>query len=92
MYLQGDLQVVFDVLYNLGVIDPVLEEDWGEAMEEFPYYSDDVSDVIQTINGIQGDFSKLMCELGKVDERVLSFIAIEVAKEFADFHSREELH
>ena len=29
MLLQGDLQKVFDALYHLGVIDPVLEMDWS---------------------------------------------------------------
>ena len=28
MFLQGNLQIVFDALYHLGVIDPVLKLDW----------------------------------------------------------------
>ena len=34
MYLQGDLQTVFDALFHMGIIDPVLELDWTEALEE----------------------------------------------------------
>lgn len=92
MYIQGDLQSIFDALFNLGVIDPVLEEDWNEALEELPYYSTEVDRAITMINKQQGDVRTLVEELEKFDERVLSFVAMEVAKEFADFHSREEIH
>lgn len=36
MYLQGNLQAVFDALYHMGVIDPVLEMDWNKALEMVP--------------------------------------------------------
>lgn len=92
MYIQGNLQSVFDALFNLGVIDPVLEEDWNEAMSELPYYHTEVDRAIKTINSSNGDVSSLVTKLEKFDERVLAFVAMEVAKEFADFHSREEIH
>ena len=40
----------------------------------------------------EDDFVRLTSELGRFEGRVLEFVAIEVAKEFADFHAREELH
>jgi hypothetical protein len=92
MYIQGDLQSVFDALFDLGVIDPVLEEDWGQALEELPQYTKEVDRAIAVINMSEGDVFNMVSELGKFDERVLSFVAMEVAKEFADFHSREEIH
>lgn len=92
MFLQGDLQVVFDALYNLGVIDPVLEEDWEHVMSEMPNHYKEYELAMKVINDNQSNFSVLIGELEQFNERVLSFIAMEVAKEFADFHSREELH
>lgn len=92
MYIQGDLQKVFDALYSMGVIDPVLEEDWNKALTELPNYYDQVDKAIAIINMAQGQNLILSEELEKVDERVLAFVAMEVAKEFANFHAREELH
>ena len=39
MFIQGDLQAVFDALYSIGAIDPVLSADWtkiNEAMSSKP--------------------------------------------------------
>ena len=92
MFIQGDLQLVFDALFNMGVIDPVLEEDWTEAIDELQYYYPEVQRAIDVVNAFQGDLGLLMEELEKFDVKILGFLAMEVAKEFADFHSREELH
>lgn len=92
MYLQGDLQTIFDALYHLGVIDPVLEKDWTEALQQMPDYMGPYGDLVQTVNRTQGDVEELMKALEKFDETSLSYLAMEVAREFADFHSRENLH
>ncbi|MCB0414102.1 MAG: cytochrome [Bdellovibrionales bacterium] len=92
MYLQGNLQTVFDALYNLGVIDPVLEQDWTTALDEISNHYEDLTRVIESVNLHQGDVSELMRELERFDPTTLSYLAMEVAREFADFHSREELH
>ncbi|MBC86428.1 MAG: cytochrome [Bdellovibrionaceae bacterium] len=92
MFIQGDLQKVFDALFTMGVIDPVLEEDWTEAIDELQYYYPEVQEAIQVVNAFQGNLDQLMHELEQFDVKILGFLAMEVAKEFADFHSREELH
>jgi len=92
MYLQGDLQKVFDALYNLGVIDPVLEMDWSEAVREMPEHVRDIAEAVRIANDCQTDATLLMSELKKFDERTLGYLAMEVAREFADFHARENLH
>lgn len=92
MYLQGNLQNVFDALYNLGVIDPVLEMDWSKAMEELHHNWDKFSSVIQIVNLHQSNPDILMTELQKFDADTLGYLAMEVAREFADYHSREDLH
>jgi hypothetical protein len=92
MYLQGDLQIVFDALYHLGVIDPVLEMDWSSAIQERDLHLRLIDQVLHVANKCQGDVEQLTCELQKFDEKTLSYLAMEVAREFADFHAREDLH
>ncbi len=92
MYLQGDLQLMFDALYNLGVIDPVLQRNWTEALEKMDSYLDEYLKVISVANNHQNDLPALMLELKKFDQQTLEYLAMEVAKEFADYHSREGLH
>lgn len=92
MYLQGDLQAVFDALYHMGVIDPVLEMDWGKALDEMHEHEDEFFRVLAVANAHQEDVSELMTCLKEFDETTLSYLAMEVAREYADYHSREALH
>lgn len=91
MYIQGDLQSVFDALYHLGVIDPVLEKDWTAAMDDYADHFEKVNEVISIVNAHQSDVGGLMQELRQFDEETLGYLAMEVAREFAEFHSREDL-
>ena len=92
MYLQGDLQTVFDALFHMGIIDPVLELDWGEAQEEFQLHLETFEKIVHVANSQQEDLQDLMAQLEAFDEQSLNYLAMEVAKEFADFHAREDLH
>lgn len=92
MYLQGNLQVVFDALYHMGVIDPVLEMDWQEAMQEFHLHYERYRQAVQIANSHQDDVSTLIQQLEGCDETSLGYLAIEVARELADFHSRQFTH
>lgn len=92
MYLQGNLQNIFDALYLLGVIDPVLEMDWAEAIEQRNHRLSDYIKVVNEANLHQSDVDLLKSQLSRFDEDILSFLAMEVAREFADFHSRENTH
>lgn len=92
MYLQGNLQAVFDALYHMGVIDPVLEMDWSKALEEMSSHSDEFFQVLSIANTCQDDVQELMSNLKKFDQQTLSYLAMEVAREYADYHSRETLH
>ena len=91
MYIQGDLQSVFDALYHMGVIDPVLEMDWTQAMDSYSSHQEKVTEVIGIVNSHQSDLGALMQQLERFDEQTLSFLAMEVAREFAEFHSRQDL-
>lgn len=92
MFLQGNLQIVFDALYNMGVIDPVLDLDWKSALDELPQHFDSFHSAIGIVNSHQADVEDLIDHLKTFDQKTLGYVAMEVAREFADFHSRQELH
>ncbi len=90
--LQGNLQTVFDALYQLGVIDPVLEMDWEQAYDSKLLHQDQIEQAIEIANKHQSNVDSLVVQLRKFDERTLGYLAMEVAREYADFHSRKNLH
>ncbi len=92
VYLQGDLQLMFDALYNMGVIDPVLDMDWTKELESLAQYMENFAQVIGIVNSKQHNLEEMIQALKEFDQKTLSYLAMEVAKEFADFHSRENIH
>jgi len=90
--LQGNLQSMFDALYHLGIIDPVLEMDWEAALDQSHLYETQVLEAIHVANGCSGDSVELAEQLKSFDQRTVGFLAMEVAREFADYHSRQGLH
>jgi len=92
MFLQGDLQLVFDALYTIGAIDPVLKLDWNEVTKEMMANPQILSDAFQTINGCRGNKDLLVQKLHMMDPRSVNYIAMEVAREFCEFQDRKDLH
>lgn len=92
MFIQGDLQVVFDALYTIGAIDPVLNADWEKINREMTKQPQLVRHLCLEINSCRGDKSLLVKTLLNMDQRSLEYIAIEVAREFSEFQDRKELH
>ncbi len=92
MYLQGDLQKVFDVLYHMGIINPSIESDWMKEIENFPNHYSEYINIIKAVNTHQGDVNELVDELSLFNRTTLNYLAMEVAREFADFQSRKVLH
>ncbi len=92
MFLQGDLQTVFDALYTVGAIDPVLKLDWNEVTKEMMSNPQILSDAFQTINSCKGNKDLLVQRLHLMDTRSVNYIAMEVAREFCEFQDRKELH
>lgn len=91
LHLQGDLQVVFDALYELGVIEPVLKMDWKPCLEEVEEGSPRLEHAIEVVNGFSHDRKRLVAELKKLEWHDLEVLAMEVAREYADFHTRQSL-
>lgn len=52
MFIQGNLQEVFDALYTMGIIDPTLKADWAMAEKEKKAHSSRLREMIQIINNI----------------------------------------
>lgn len=92
MFLQGQLQKFFDALYSMGLIDPVLELDWQKEMEALPEHAEVLQEVITVANLHQDDPQRLVNELHRFPKKALHFFAMEVAREYAEYHSRESLH
>lgn len=92
MHLQGNLQSVFDALYGLGVIDPVLKMDWRAAFKDRCRFRDGVTEAVFVANRYCDDPERLKDELAKFDDEILKYLAMEVAREYADYHARKELH
>ncbi len=60
MYLQGNLQAVFDALYHLGVIDPVLKMDWNKELDNLPNHAEDFFQALDIANNHQSSVDDLM--------------------------------
>lgn len=91
-HIQGDLQIVFDALFELGVIDPVLQMDWSQHIESIEKDSFAIRRAVDVVNRCGDDRAKLFSELGQLDGKTLELLAVEVAREYAGFHSRAVVH
>lgn len=92
MYLQGDLQAVFDALYQVGAIDPVLKLDWEKVTREMESQPELLHDACRTINACRGDVGLLVAKFQVMDPKTVQFVALEVAREFCEFQDRKDLH
>lgn len=92
MFLQGDLQSLFDALYHIGAIDPVLKADWETINKEMMRNPHELSSVFAEINSCRGDTQVLVSKLKSMDQKMVHYIALEVAREFVEFKDRSSLH
>ena len=90
LHLQGDLQAVFDALYELGVIEPVLDKDWKPRLEQIEQGCPQLTRAIEMVNMCGPDRGRIRLELAKLDRDSLEILAMEVAREYAGFHTRDE--
>ena len=92
MFLQGNLQNVFDALYTLGAIDPALKADWQAMNRELDAHMDNVYDSFKTINSCSHNFNTLLQVMEKMDTKTLQYLAMEVAREYCEYQDRSALH
>lgn len=91
-FIQGDLQAVFDALYSLGAIDPLLKEDWKAITNEMEQSPAPFQRALKEINSCSGDRKEMIKKLAGFDRKVMQYIAVEVARELAEFTDRKILH
>jgi hypothetical protein len=89
-HLQGDLQMVFDALYELGVIEPVLKMDWRSRLREIESGSPRLAKAVQVANECGDNQTMLNEKLKALGHATLEILALEVAREFAEFQTRVE--
>ncbi len=92
MFIQGDLQNLFDALYKLGAIDPVLTMNWQEITDQMAAHPSQVKELFSAVNSCKGDQLQLLEQLKNLKPTQLHFIAMEVAREFVEFSDRNSLH
>jgi predicted transcriptional regulator len=92
MFIQGDLQAVFDALFTIGAIDPVLHSDWEKINNEMSANPHVVVKACTSINSCSGDRTKIIETLLGMDPKSIEFVALEVAREYSEFQDRKELH
>lgn len=92
MFIQGDLQAVFDALFEVGAIDPVLKLDWNQVTQEMGKNPQTLNLAFRLVNSCQGDRELLIQKLKFMDDKAISYIAMEVAREFAEFQDRKDIH
>ncbi len=92
MFIQGDLQAVFDALFHIGAIDPVLKMNWDTVTEDMDRHPHLVRKVVREINDCRGDRDQLVQKFHQMDQRQINFAALEVAREFCEFQERQTLH
>lgn len=92
MFIQGDLQAVFDALYTVGAIDPVLKMDWSQVTKKAAAHGITLQQAMMDLNACRGDRSEMVKKLNHLDSELVQFIAVEVAREFAEFADRKQLH
>jgi hypothetical protein len=92
VHIQGSLQKVFDALFELGVIEPVLKMNWNKHLRELEVGSEELNQAVRVINSCSESPSVLRAELRRFNSHTLEILAMEVAREYASFHSRQALH
>lgn len=92
MFLQGDLQTVFDALYAIGAIDPVLKMDWNQVTKEMEANPQEVLLACRQMNACFGDKDLMVKKLVSMDKQSIHYVALEVARELCEFQERSILH
>jgi hypothetical protein len=89
-YLSGDLDRVFTVLFEMGRVEPLLKKDWKVLYRETQELWPEVSNAIQFLNNLKNlpDIRKFLKTL---PNQIVDAIVIEVAREMAQYHGRDEL-
>lgn len=92
MYLQGSLQTVFDALFAVGAIDPILKMDWEKMSGEMRSEPQRLHSACESLNSCGQDMERMVEILKLMDSKSIQFVALEVARELCELQERQSLH
>jgi len=92
MFIQGNLQAVFDALYQMGAIDPVLKMDWKLIHAQMNLEPQKLKLALKNINQCRGDKQELLKVLQGLESSTVNYVALEVARELAEANDKKVLH
>lgn len=91
-FLNGDLDQVFTVLYEMGKIEPMLQKDWKQLFIQSRNQAETINSIIMTLNELATK-SEIQKYLNALPSTQIEALVVEVARELADFYDRgAELH
>ena len=89
-FLSGDLDRVFTVLFEMGRVEPLLKKDWQELYRRSQSQWPQVSSAIHTLNSL-GNLPEMRKFISKLPSEIVDALVIEVARELAQYHQRDEV-
>lgn len=92
MRLSGNLQVYYDALEEMGIIDPLLKTDWSQLNTLRVLRYNDFEKLIDKMNQLNSAKDQIKKELISYDAQMIQFFAMEVAKEYAEYHKEKQIH
>lgn len=92
MFIQGNLQNVFDALFAMGMINPALKADWAPMDRTLKGQPQRLNEAIRAVNRSGNETENIIENLKAFDQETLLMLAMEVAREFVDFEDRKVLH
>ncbi len=88
-FLSGDLDRVFTALYELGLIEPMLDKNWKELYRRSEELWPQLSIAIRKINKMSS-IRDLRSYIESLPQDTVEALVIEVAREMAAFQERME--
>jgi hypothetical protein len=89
-FLSGDLDRLFSVLYEMGRVEPLLNQDWKALYRESQMRWPEVSKAIGCLNDLRA-MPEIRSYIQSLPKEIVDALVIEVAREMAQFHGRDEL-
>ena len=88
-FISGDLDRVFTILFEMGKVEPLLNKDWKKLYKKSQTHWSEVSDAIQKLNKLT-NLRDMRLFLETLRNEILDSLVVEVARELADYHGRNE--
>ena len=89
-FLNGDLDNVFSVLYEMGKIEPMLNKDWKHLYQLNHDRWEQVSSIISGLNRLNCK-NEIRGYLETLAEEMIEALVVEVARELAAFYDKARI-